>query len=389
MRAASRIVFVAIAALQLALVGCGGKSKEEDLNANYVEMPVEQIYDVAFKELQRRRYANAAAAFDEVERQHPYSIWARRSMLMSAYSYYQANKYDDAIESADRFLSLHPGNKDAPYAYYLKAICYYEQISDVGRDQDKTLQALTALQDVVRRYPVSEYARDAQLKIDLTRDHLAGKEMYVGRYYLRHGQYVAAINRFKSVIETYQTTSHVPEALERLTEAYFAVGLNDEAQASAAVLGYNFPDSEWYEDSYALLEERGYATPPPRVQVAHVTAPRPAPVQAKPVKSNAAVPPLGPPPEEEAAPAEQPVQASASETPAASTTVAPASDAQQAAASSSSESQPMALASDPAPTEASAQPPRNDRPGTGPFNRGRPEEDLQDTWSRRLFRRLF
>jgi outer membrane protein assembly factor BamD len=172
---------------------------------------------------------------------------------MSAYSLYQASKYDEAVVDLDRFIQLHPGNRDAAYAYYLKALCYYVQITDVGRDQKTTEQALKALDEVTRRFPESKYARDARLKLDLTRDHLAGKEMEIGRYYLNRDQYLAAINRFRRVIEQYQTTTHVPEALERLTECYLALGVKDEAQAAAAVLGYNFPGSDWYQDSYALL----------------------------------------------------------------------------------------------------------------------------------------
>lgn len=250
----------------LGLAGCGSSKPEHPATQpNLTEAPVEDLYDSAFKLLKEKRYDEAAVAFDEVERQHPYSIWARRAMLMSAFAYYQANKYDDAVNSADRFISLHPGNKDAPYAYYLKAICDYEQISDVARDQQKTLDAMGALQDVVRRFPSSEYARDAQLKLDFTRDQLAAKEMHVGRYYLKRGEYVAAIGRFRTVIETYQTTNHVPEALHRLTESYFALGLDDEAQASAAVLGYNYPNSPWFKDSYKLLTQHGLPAPNTKV----------------------------------------------------------------------------------------------------------------------------
>lgn len=249
-------------ALALGLSACGTKPPERPANLPAVaEAPVEDLYDRAFKLLNQKRYPEAAAAFDEVERQHPYSIWARRAMLMSAFAYYQANKYDDAINATDRFIQLHPGNKDAAYAYYLKAICNYEQISDVARDQQKTLDSMAALQDVVRRFPGTDYARDAQLKLDFTRDQLAAKEMYVGRYYLKRGEYVAAISRFRTVIETYQTTNHVPEALHRLVEAYFALGLDNEAQAAAAVLGYNYSESQWYKDSYKLVTGRGLPAP--------------------------------------------------------------------------------------------------------------------------------
>jgi outer membrane protein assembly factor BamD len=217
------------------------------------EMPVEQIYNMAMDQLLAEDYRSAAPIFEEVERQYPYSVWARRAILMSAYCYYEVNKYGDAINAVDRFLALYSGNKDAAYAYYLKAISYYEQIVDVGRDQATTQQALVALNDVVQRFPGTIYARDARLKLDLALDHLAGKEMAIGRYYLRREQYVAAINRFRVVVTNFQTTSQVPEALHRLTEAYLALGLTGEAQTAAAVLGYNYPGSRWYEESYALL----------------------------------------------------------------------------------------------------------------------------------------
>lgn len=222
--------------------------------APYVERPVEQLYNEAMDSLLTGNYGTAALSFDEVERQHPYSVWATRAQLMTSFAYYQANRYDDAILAAERFIQLHPGFDTVDYAYYLIAISYYEQIVDVGRDQQKTELALQSLQDVVRRFPGSEYARDSRLKIDLASDHLAGKEMNIGRYYLRQRQYLAAINRFRAVIETYQTTTHVPEALHRLTESYLALGVTTEAQTAAAVLGYNYPGSEWYIDSYELLE---------------------------------------------------------------------------------------------------------------------------------------
>lgn len=241
---------VAVMGMALAVTGCAGMGAKD---VKYVERPVEEIYNTALKELQKGRYFQAAEQFDEVERQHPYSVWARRSMLMAAYSNYQINEYDKAILAAQRFISLHPGNRDVVYAYYLVAISYYEQISDVGRDQKITAEALRALTEVVRRFPTSDYARDARLKIDLTNDHLAGKEMEIGRYYLKQHEYLAAINRFRIVVESFQTTSHVPEALHRLTESYVALGIIDEAQSAAAVLGYNYPGSDWYQDSYSLL----------------------------------------------------------------------------------------------------------------------------------------
>jgi len=242
--------FAAVMALALAVTGCAGMGAKE---VKYFERPVEEIYNTALKELQKGRYFQAAEQFDEVERQHPYSVWARRSMLMAAYSNYQINEYDKAILAAQRFISLHPGNRDVVYAYYLVAISYYEQISDIGRDQKITAEALRALTEVVRRFPTSDYARDARLKIDLTNDHLAGKEMEIGRYYLKQHEYLAAINRFRIVVESFQTTTHVPEALHRLTESYVALGIIDEAQSAAAVLGHNYPGSDWYQDSYSLL----------------------------------------------------------------------------------------------------------------------------------------
>jgi outer membrane protein assembly factor BamD len=232
------------------LAACGGAEVADD----YVEEPVQVLYNTALANLNAENYFEAAQGFDEVERQHPYSVWSTKAQIMSAFAYYQSNKYDQAILAADRFVELHPGNKDVAYAYYLISISYYEQITGVGRDQKITRLALESLQKVVRRFPNTEYARDAKLKIDLTRDHLAGKEMEIGRYYLESDEYIAAINRFRQVIERYQTTSHVPEALHRLTEAYISLGIVDEAKNSAAVLGYNFPGSDWYQDSYALLD---------------------------------------------------------------------------------------------------------------------------------------
>ena len=197
----------------------------------------------------------AAALFDEVERQHPYSPWARRAQLMSSFSYYVASDYNKSVQAAQRFLSIHPGNKDAPYAYYLIGLSYYEQISDVQRDQKITEQALTALNEVVRRFPQTEYAADARLKIDLVQDHLAGKEMEIGRFYQRSGKWIAAQVRFQNVVDDYQTTSHAPEALYRLTETSLALGIPSEAVKYAAVLGANYPGNEWYEKAYELVQD--------------------------------------------------------------------------------------------------------------------------------------
>ena len=245
--------FLTVCAVCGVLSACGANESEI---AEYIERPVEQIYNEAFDELERGNFINAALQFDEVERQHPYSIWARRAMVMAAYTYYLQNKYDEAILTARRFITLYPGNKRAPYAFYLIAMCQYERISDVKRDQLITELAQQALVDVIRRYPESDYARDAILKLDLTSDHLAGKEMDVGRYYLKRGHYVAASVRFSNVIKNYTRTSHVPEALHRLTEVYLSLGVTNEAQNAAAVLGYNFPNSGWYRDSYRYLVDR-------------------------------------------------------------------------------------------------------------------------------------
>ncbi len=221
---------------------------------NYTERPVEEIYNDALSSLLAEKYKEASAKFDDVERQHPYSVWATKSQLMAAYSNYMNNSYDEAIVALNRFIQLHPTNRDVAYAYYLKGLSYYEQISDVARDQRMTELALKTLRELVTRFPDSKYTRDAKIKLDLTHDHLAGKEMEIGRYYLGQKHYLAAINRFKVVINKYQTTTHVPEALHRLVEAYSALGLKDEAKKAAAVLGYNFPGSEWYIDSYQLVE---------------------------------------------------------------------------------------------------------------------------------------
>jgi outer membrane protein assembly factor BamD len=203
------------------------------------------------------KYRDGAKKFEEIERQFPYSSLARRGILMTAFAHYQRNQYDESILAAKRYITLYPGNKDAAYAYYLIGLSYYEQITDVGRDQRVTEQALEALTEVERRFPDSEYARDAKQKAQLARDHLAGKEMKVGRYYLTRQSYVAAINRFRKVVTDYQTTSHTPEALERLTEAYMALGIQGEAQTAAAILGHNYPDSQWYKDAYTLLKTDG------------------------------------------------------------------------------------------------------------------------------------
>ena len=236
------------------LAGCasGGKYKRD---TRYVARDVSTLYRAAKERLDSANYKVAAALFDEVERQHPYSPWARRAQLMSAFSYYMGREYGSSIQSARRFLSIHPGNKDAPYAYYLIALSHYEQISDVTRDQRTTLQAKNALGEVIRRYPGTRYAVDARLKQDLVSDHLAGKEMEIGRYYQRAASWLAASIRFREVVDTYQTTSHVEEALYRLTECYLALGIPAEAKKSAAVLGANHPGGKWYRRAFALMQK--------------------------------------------------------------------------------------------------------------------------------------
>lgn len=216
----------------------------------------ERLYNDAYDQMAAHDYKEAIKSFEEVERQHPSSEWATRAQVMSGFISYEIQNYPDAIATLERFAKLYPNHESTPYAYYLIAQCYYEQINDVGRDQKITEQAMQALREVIRRFPDTEYARDAKIKLDLTQDHLAGKEMEVGRYYLRHDDNLAAINRFRFVVENYQTTSHVPEALHRLVEAYLKLGVKSEAQRYAAVLGANFPGSVWYRDSYKLLTNK-------------------------------------------------------------------------------------------------------------------------------------
>jgi outer membrane protein assembly factor BamD len=221
----------------------------------FEDKPVEALYNQAMDFLEDGSYTRAAKAFVEVERQHPYSSLAPKSLLMAAYSYYQAKKYEDALENYNVFIQLHPGHENIAYAYYMVGICYYEQVPLVERDQRTTEDALRAFEEVTRRFSSSPYGKDAKLKIDLIRDHLAGKEMDVGRYYLGRQAYLAALNRFKNVVEGFQTTSHAPEALHRIVECYLALGILDQAQKTAAILGHNYPGSTWYSDTYALMQE--------------------------------------------------------------------------------------------------------------------------------------
>ncbi|OOY11532.1 MAG: outer membrane protein assembly factor BamD [Rhodobacteraceae bacterium] len=243
--------------LVTALAACG-----PDPNAapNLENFTAQQIYERGEYELEvgnPRRPNDALKYFSEVERLYPYSQWAKRALIMEAYAQHRAKKYEEARASAQRFLDTYPGDEDAAYAQYLLALSYYDQIDEVGRDQGLTFQALQALRDVIEKYPNSEYAQSAILKFDLAFDHLAGKEMEIGRYYLKRGNYSAAINRFRVVVEQFQTTSHTPEALERLVEAYLALGITDQAQTAGAILGHNFQSSPFYQDAYNLLEKRG------------------------------------------------------------------------------------------------------------------------------------
>ncbi len=240
-----------------------GKSEDLRVKADPAATTVEELYNNGIDALNQKRYATAVSQFDAVEQNYPYSSWAVNAQLMHGYAEYLQNHYTEAIGSLDRYIQLHPTSSNASYAYYLRALSFYEQIADIQRDQKGTEQAMVALQDVVNRFPESAYARDSRLKIDLCRDHLAGKEMEIGRYYEQQKLYAAAIGRFQRVIDDYQTTNHVPEALHRLTEIYLLLGLTDQAQRTAAVLGHNYPGNRWYEDSYGQLAENGIAPPAP------------------------------------------------------------------------------------------------------------------------------
>jgi outer membrane protein assembly factor BamD len=242
------------------LGGCESLSKLAWWNTDdpAFEEAADKLYNEGLFLLNNKKDTKAAAKrFDEVERQHPYSDWARKSLLMSAYAYYEAGQYDDSINAARRYVQLHPGSPDAAYMQFLIGTSYFDQIRDITRDQDRTERAINALDEVVRKYPDTEYAVSAKRKIEMARDQLAGREMMVGRYYMQRRDFTGAINRFKTVVTRYQTTRHVEEALLRLTETYLALGIVGEAQTSAAVLGHNFPDSRWYKDAYTLVREKG------------------------------------------------------------------------------------------------------------------------------------
>ncbi len=274
-RALARSGAFAVLLLMGLIAGCSSSDEDEAKaleNANLP--PVEEMYNNALDALNQQRYATAVAQFDRVEQNYPYSTWAVNAQLMAGYTQYQQNKYTDAIGTLDHFIQLHPAHRDIAYVYYLRALSYYEQIADVQRDQKGTEEAMKALQEVVNRFPNTAYASDARFKIDLARDHMAGHEMVIGRWYQKQQLYAAAVGRFQRVVDDYQTTNHVPEALHRLTEVYLALGLKDQARKTAAVLGYNYPGSEWYQDSYnnlvddSLIAEpdvaRSQTPPPPR-----------------------------------------------------------------------------------------------------------------------------
>jgi len=230
-----------------------------DLYGSNENDAVAKLYNEGLAKLQGGEWKSATKQFSEVERQYPYSKWATKAILMQAYANYQSGKPDDAINACNRFITLHPGHKDAPYAYYLIALSNYNRISDTKRDQRATQQALEALEEVERRFPGTAYANDAAKKVLMARDHLAGKEMEIGRYYYTQGSYLAGINRFKRVVTEYQKTSQTPEALYRLSEGYMALGVVSEAQTAAAVLGHNYPNSQWYKDAYTIVSSDGQA----------------------------------------------------------------------------------------------------------------------------------
>ena len=234
------------------LAACSGDEKQTS-EAPKVP-PVSELYSKGESLLNQKRYAKAAEALEKVDQEYPFTDEATRAQVLAAFAHYRDGEYTDAILVTERFIKLHPAHSHTAYMYYLRAMSYYEQIADVRRDQATTQKALKALQEVARRFPHTDYARDARLKLDLVNDHLAGKEMGIGRYYLTRRRYVAAINRFQEVLHNYQTTSHVPEALYRLTEAYVALGVMQEAKKYASVLGHNYSNSKWYRRAYALMK---------------------------------------------------------------------------------------------------------------------------------------
>ncbi len=258
----TRLVLMAVA-VSFSLAACGGGNTPASKGEALDNFTAEEIYKRGEYALENeRKPKDAVHYFSEVERLYPYSEWAKRALIMQAYSHHRARQYEEARGAAQRFIDNYPGDEDAAYAKYLLALSYYDQIDDIGRDQGLTFQALQGLREVIEQYPDTEYARSAVLKFDLAFDHLAAKEMEIGRYYLKRGHYTAAINRFRVVVEEFQTTTHTPEALMRLTEAYLALGLTDEAQTAGAILGHNFRSSPFYQDAYAQLRGRGLEAAP-------------------------------------------------------------------------------------------------------------------------------
>jgi outer membrane protein assembly factor BamD len=251
-----RLALGAVLLLPL-LGGCGSKSDDDTAATSGPSVPVETLYNNGIDALREQRYPSAIDQFNAVDQNYPFSTWAPSAQLMAGYAQYLQNHYTEALTALDHYIQLHPSSRDVAYAYYLRALCYYEQITDISRDQKGTQDAMAALQEVVNRFPGSAYARDARLKIDLCRDHLAGKEMEIGRWYEDQHMYTAAIGRFQRVVDDYQTTNHVPEAMSRLVEIYLILGLKDEAKRTAAVLGYNYPGNRWYADTYDQLRNNG------------------------------------------------------------------------------------------------------------------------------------
>ncbi|PPR78364.1 MAG: Outer membrane protein assembly factor BamD [Alphaproteobacteria bacterium MarineAlpha2_Bin1] len=247
----SKIYVVFFILLLLVFSNCSSKKTQVTDEQN---IPAGQIYEEAMDLLSNGKYGSAVLVFNKLERLHPYSVWSTRAQLMSIFSHYKAGKYNDAVLAGERYIQLHPASPEVPYAYYLIALSYYQRISDFKRDQASTELALNSLNQVISRFPSSDYAADARLKVDLVYANLAGSEMEIGRYYQGKEQFLAAINRFSGVVKNYQTTSYVPEALFRLVESYLSLGLQQEAEKTAAVLGYNFPDSNWYKESFRLIK---------------------------------------------------------------------------------------------------------------------------------------
>lgn len=256
----ARLLTLPSLALLVALTACGSKQEETPVATTLPS--VETLYNNGLDALNERRFATATDQFNLVQQNYPYSVWASNAQLMAGYALYVQTKYTDALTVLDQFIQLHPAHRDIAYAYYLRALCYYEQIADISRDQKGTQEAYTALKEVVDRFPDTKYAQDAKLKMDLCVDHLAGKEMDIGRYYQKQHLYTAAIGRFQRVVDDYQTTNHVPEALARLVEVYLALGLKSEALRTAAVLGYNYPGSYWYQETYNQLSKDEIANLP-------------------------------------------------------------------------------------------------------------------------------